>query len=300
MDAMLNTLAVENGSLWAMDAHLARGYLAAKPEEMAARRVPRAQGRIAIIPMWGVLTQKQKWYSTGTESVLRMIQAAVATPDIGAVVLDIDSPGGSVYGMQEFGSAIYAMREAKPIIALANPLAASAAYWAGTAADRFFATPSGDVGSVGVYAMHVDASKALEKMGLSVTFVHAGRYKVEGNPAEPLSEEARANIQEGVDAAYAEFTGAVAKYRGVSRSHVLSEFGEGRVVDARKAKAAGMVDGSATMDNLLQMIMRKTGGGKNASRELTQHLAAAGGIDLQAVSSVEAIRLRRERERSRR
>src|SRR6202043_3845971 len=123
------------------------------------------------------------------------IRQAAADPSIAAIVLDVDSPGGQGYGIEELGNAIYEARAAKPIAAVANSLAASAAYWAASQATEFYAAPGAEVGSIGVYTMHVDYSEALKKEGISVSYISAGRYKVEGNPYAPLDDAARAAVQ---------------------------------------------------------------------------------------------------------
>ncbi len=132
---------------------------------------------------------------TSVQGVARQFRAAMADPDIGRVILDVDSPGGQVGGVEELAREIYQARGQKPVTAIANGLAASAAYWIATAADEFVVTPSGQVGSIGVFGMHQDVSAALEKDGVKVTMVSAGKYKTEGNPFEPLTDEARAAMQ---------------------------------------------------------------------------------------------------------
>src|SRR5207302_11309430 len=117
--------------------------------------------------------------------------AAIADPNVSAVVLDTDCPGGSAAGTPELASKIRAARGKKPIIAVANALMASAAYWIASAADEIVATPSADVGSVGGYQAHLDQSQALEKEGLKVTFIQEPALKTAGNPYEPLRSAAR-------------------------------------------------------------------------------------------------------------
>jgi signal peptide peptidase SppA len=169
-------------------------------------------------------------------------------------VLDIDSPGGSIYGVPELAQEIFAAREKKKVVAVANSLAASAAYWLAAAASEVVVTPSGDVGSVGVYAMHEDISRLLDQEGVTVTFISAGKFKTEGNPYEPLSEEGRSFMQERVDEAYAMFTRDLARFRDVPVAKVKSDFGEGRVVGAKAAKAAGMVDRIASLEDTLARL----------------------------------------------
>src|SRR5690606_4285100 len=128
---------------------------------------------------------------TSTEQFGSWFDAALRDPAVSAIVIDVDSPGGTVTGVAELAEQIFEARGKKPIYAIANALAASAAYWIASAAEELWVTPSGDVGSIGVYAMHEDISEMEAEMGLKVTLISAGEYKTEGNPHEPLGDEAR-------------------------------------------------------------------------------------------------------------
>lgn len=215
----------------------------------AARRSSATATKIGLIRIYGVLAQRPSWFSyTSTMEIQAQLRAAVADPSVDSIVLDIDSPGGAVAGTEELSNAIYKARESKPIIAVANSLAASAAYWIGSAASELYAAPGSEVGSVGVYAMHIDWSALNEKVGIKPTYISSGKFKTEGNPDEPLSAEARAAIQASVDDAYRGFLRAVARNRGVQPSDVLLNYGQGRVVGTRDALAARMVDGIKTLD----------------------------------------------------
>jgi HK97 family phage prohead protease len=216
---------------------------------------PEANG-VAVIPVYGVIAQRMSMFDdisggTSCEAISKSLKVALADETVGTIVLDIDSPGGTVTGVPELAAEIYAARGKKPIIAVANGMAASAAYWIASAADRIVVTPSGEVGSIGVYTSHQDVSAMLEKEGVKITFIQAGKYKTDGNPYEPLSDEAKADIQDGVDKFYGMFTRGVAGGRGVSLETVLSDFGQGRMLLAEDAVAAGMADQIATLDQVL-------------------------------------------------
>jgi signal peptide peptidase SppA len=152
---------------------------------------------------------------------------------------------------------------------------ASAAYWLASQADEIVSIPSGNVGSIGVFSAHQDLSAALEKEGIKVTLIKAGKFKVEGNPFEPLSDEARAQIQTRVDDAYSQFTKDVARGRGVKPSDVRGGYGEGRALPAKEAKAVGLIDRIATMDEVLgKLTGRSVGGGMRAEDEEAALVAA--------------------------
>jgi capsid assembly protease len=216
---------------------------------------PSANG-VAVIPVYGVIAQRASMFDdisggTSCEAISKALNAALADESVGSIVFDVDSPGGTVTGVPELAAEIYAARGKKPIIAVANGMAASAAYWIASAADKIVVTPSGEVGSIGVYTAHHDVSAMMEKEGVKITFIQAGKHKTEGNPYEPLSDEAKADIQDGVDKFYGMFTRGVAGGRGVSPEKVLSDFGQGRMLLAEDAVAAGMADEVATLDQVL-------------------------------------------------
>ncbi|MCA9053982.1 MAG: S49 family peptidase [Planctomycetaceae bacterium] len=298
------------GDLWAMDVSRLSSYIPMeakcdatireafdeREKAWAAARLPRANGTVAVIPVYGVLTKRGDWYTSSTDALGRVIDAAAVSANISGIVLDVDSPGGSVAGLPEFADKVYSARDAKPIVAVANPLAASAALWVGTAATSFVATPSADVGSHGVYSMHIDHSKMLEEWGLSVTLIHAGKYKVEGNPFQPLDDEGRAEFQRGVDEAYADFTSALSRNRGATRQYVRDNYGQGRVLSAQKALEVGMIDRIATLEETLAKMGAKSTETREAKRETESLQAAYYGKPVAAKSGVaKVLRARRER-----
>lgn len=215
---------------------------------------------VAVIPIVGTLIPRGNLLmeASGAVSVQRLtasFRAALNDPDVGSILLDIDSPGGQVGGIEELANEIYQARGQKPVTAIANGLAASAAYWIASAADELVVTPSGEVGSIGVFAMHEDVSAAMETLGVKISLISAGKYKTEGNPFEPLGEEARAAVQGRVDDYYEMFTKAVARGRGVSQADVTGGFGEGRLVGAKQAVKLGMADKVATIDQVISKMM---------------------------------------------
>ncbi len=246
-------------ALRAAGEHLTSEDIQARIGAAPARPTPKRSGSIAVIPILGIIHQRMNMMSnmsggTSTEQLTAQIREAVNNPDVGTVVLDIDSPGGSVNGVQELGAEMLAMREQKPIIAVANSLAASGAYWIAATTSEVVVSPSSLVGSIGVFHAHQDISQALENEGVKTTLISAGKFKVEGNPFEPLSDEARSALQGLVDESFTAFVSDVAKGRGVSVRDVRTGFGEGRVVGAKDARRFGMADRIATLDQTLQRL----------------------------------------------
>jgi signal peptide peptidase SppA len=190
--------------------------------------------------------------ATSVEKLQNDFRMLVDSPQATSIILNIDSPGGTSDLIMEMGDEIYNARGKKPIIAVANTTAASAAYWLATQADELYMTPSGKVGSVGAYTVHDDISGALEKEGVKKTIISAGRFKVEGNPYEPLTDEARGFAQERIDELLGQFTSAIARGRGISEEAVREGYGQGRVFTANTATALGMVDGVKTLDEVVE------------------------------------------------
>jgi signal peptide peptidase SppA len=216
-------------------------------------------GTIAVIPVTGVISQHSDWYSdTSVDELTLDFMMALNDPSVSAILLAIDSPGGSVYGVQEVAQLILSAREQKPVIALANSLAASAAYWIGCSAAEFYCTPSGEVGSIGVWQAHMDMSGLLQNVGVNVTLISAGEYKVEGNPYQPLDDDAQGFMQSRVNEYYGSFLAGVAAGRGVQPDDVQKGMGQGRVLGALAAKKANMIDGIATMPQIIQKMQSKS------------------------------------------
>ena len=233
---------------------------------------PRRQGAIAVLPIHGVIEHRPSLFGalmggTSVEAIAADLEDAMADPDISAIVLDVDSPGGGVTGITELAGAIRSARERKPIVAVATGTAASAAYWLATQASSLYATPSGSVGSVGVYAVHQDISGALESEGISTTVISAGEHKTEGNELEPLSDDARAQMQRRVDAHYASFIGDVAKGRRTTKATVRDDYGQGRTFLAAEALEAGMVDHVGTLSDAIRQTARDMRSGARAEQE---------------------------------
>lgn len=287
--------------LEALEAHAnADGFTA---EEMQARvgaakerTGMKAHGAIAVLPLHGVISQRMNMMSEmsgGTSSELfgKDFDAAVNDPDIGAIVLDIDSPGGAVAGTPELAAKVFAARGKKPIIAVANGLMASAAYWIGSAADTAYATPSSEgVGSIGVFTVHEDISGMAEKQGVKFTVIKAGKHKAEASPYEPLSAEAEEFIQGQVDEVDQMFNAAIAKHRGIRVADVRAGFGQGRAFSAKQALDAGMIDSIATLDDVLASLgAKQASGGRRAEQALALVAGSAEMTDVGRAALARAI-----------
>jgi signal peptide peptidase SppA len=226
-------------------------------------RFSNISGQVHVLPLQGVITPRASIFSmlfggTPLDYFSEAFDSAVSNEKVGAIVIDVDSPGGSVYGVREVAEKIYNARGTKPIIASINGMGASAAYWLASAADEIVVTPSGEAGSIGVIAVHTDISGFEAKEGIKHTFITAGKYKAEGNEHEPLTDEATKAMQGRVNEYYTMMVSDIARNRGVDASNVISGFGEGRVYGANQARKAGMVDKVASLDKVMRSLHPNT------------------------------------------
>jgi len=241
-------------------------------EQMAAENRGRGKAvvsrSVAVLPLLGTITQRSDMLTefsggTSTDRWGREFDQLVADPEVGSIVLDVDSPGGTVYGVPELAAKVHAARGTKPIIAVANSMAASAAYYIASAADEVVVTPSGDVGSIGVIAVHANRAGEYEQAGVEYDIVTYGKHKAEHADTGPLADETRAEIQRRVDEDGKAFDAAVAKHRGVTPETVRKTFGQGRMFGAKEAVQRGMADRVATLD---ETVARMAKGGRAKKR----------------------------------
>lgn len=280
-------------SRWSTGTPAADEALTAVHADQAARETKRAAaaqmsgGGIAVLPMYGIVTQRGNMVdeisgggSMSTERFGAAMQQLLADNSVGGIVIDIDSPGGSVYGVAELAQTIYDARKVKPIYSIADSLAASAAYWLGSQAEQMFVTPGGEVGSIGVWQAHDDVSKAFDAAGVKRTYISAGKFKVEGNPMGPLDDQALQFMQSRVDDYYSMFTKAVARGRGVPLAQTRDGMGQGRVIGAQQALAEGMVDGAATLPEVIKTMQRAMRESRAANAAAPRLAAARRALEL--------------------
>lgn len=221
----------------------------------------RTGGAIARIPIYGTIQPKADIWTlffggAAIDMLTAEFRAALADPDVKGILLDIDSPGGTIYGVPELAREIRAARGQKPILAVASPEAASAAYYLGAQADEFSITPSGQVGSLGVVYLHTDLTGMAEQQGIQFTIFRSSDRKADINPYESLSDEAAADIQAKVNAYNTMFERDVARGRGVSVEKVRKDYGQGAMFLAADALKAGVVDRIETVDEGADRLAR--------------------------------------------
>mgnify|MGYP003533051593 FL=1 len=218
------------------------------------QRVATTNKGVAVIPIVGSMSHR----STGIEAMSGMtsyttlqkqFEAAFNDPKVGSILMDIDSPGGSVAGAFDFRDYLMSKKGTKPVYALARDAMCSAAYLIGSTADKVYATQTARVGSIGVVAMHTDASGKMEKEGLKPTFISAGKFKTAGNPYEKLEGEKLKYLQDSVDESYDMFINAVADARGIDKKAIRDT--EARVYGGKKAVEIGLADGIRTYESVI-------------------------------------------------
>lgn len=237
--------------------------------------------KIRVIPIHGVIAKRMNLFSkisggTSTELLKTEIETAIADDSVKSILLDIESPGGSVDGPFELSDFIYASRGQKPIYAFANGLMASAAYLIGSAADNIIGTQTAQIGSIGVITKHMDYSRRDEQNGVITTIITSGKYKAIGAENKPLSKEDKQYIQSRLDYFYTMFVNSIARNRNVSTEKVLSDMADGRIFIGRQAQDAGLIDSIGTLELGLAQCS------SNQGIEMFEH----GVYDLKQIASV--------------
>lgn len=213
-------------------------------------------GGVAVLTLAGVMAPKANLFmrvsgGISTQMAAKQVASMHADPRVRAVVLAIDSPGGSAFGVPALAEAVRALAADKPTVAVSEGLMASGAYWVGSAANAVYVEGTSDmVGSIGVVMTHDYEPRA----GRVSTDITAGRYKRIATPDKPLSEEGRAYLQQQVDHLYSVFVDAVAAHRGSSPADVLEHMADGRIFIGQQAVDHGLVDGIATVDAMVDRL----------------------------------------------
>lgn len=281
---------------WAMDrqamaayaAILARAYAVregiAEPPAVeataATQRPSPRQGAIAVIGVYGTIVQRAAHLGpceggTSTQQIRARLREAEADETVAQVLLDFDTPGGSVFDVDTLGADIREMRVKKPIVGIANSQCGSAGFWLLSQCSEAYCAPGGQVGSKGVWMAHENIAKFLENEGVDVTLISSGKYKVEGNPFGPLDEEAKAFFQASTDDYLAMFDRAVAKGRGLPIEAVRGKMGDGRMLSAEAALAEKMIDGIASFDEVVSVMQKRMKPKRSALADARNRIAMA-------------------------
>jgi signal peptide peptidase SppA len=237
---------------------------------------------IAVIPILGTLVKRSLGMEaasglTSYSEIAAMLDATVADPMVNGILLDIDSPGGEASGSFELARRVREAAAIKPIWAVANDAAYSAAYAIAASAQRLFVTETGGVGSIGVIALHVDQSIKDANDGYRYTAITAGAHKNDYSPHEPLSDAAKSELQSEVDRLYAIFTEHVAAMRGLDLDAVRAT--EAGLFFGANALVQGLADGIQTLDATLTEFQLFLNAPQNAPQNaLTQSPSQVRGV----------------------
>lgn len=218
---------------------------------------------VLVIPVRGVLYSDFGYFFEGWAVGYTYIQEALkrgaADPDVTAIVLDVNSPGGDVNGCEKTGRAILSARKIKPVLTAVNEMACSAAMWLASQTGKIVCEDSGVTGSVGVITRHRDVSGMMSNAGIKITPIFAGSHKDEGSPYKPLDEKAKANIQRHINTLYGKFCATVATGRGISVDAVKAT--EAAIFMGEEGRAVGFVDEIGTLEDTIAMAVTAANSG---------------------------------------
>jgi len=236
-------------------------------------RVPQLRGQrlagtavidgIAVVPLVGPILHRADMFdafgAVSANSVRATIGAAIEDPGVEGVLLVVDSPGGQVAGIADVADALYGARGRKPMLAVADEGIFSGAYWLASAIGPIALPRTGSVGSIGALIVHQDVSDMLNQLGVKITVIKSGDRKAMFSPFQPLSEDARAELQTEVNRIADLFMNAVAEYRGLS-TDLLASY-QGGTFEGPGAVAAGLADDVNTVEGTflaLKMSLQST------------------------------------------
>jgi len=244
------------------------------------------EGGVGILPIQGTLIYRSTGIDafsglTSYTTIKSNFQSMLNNSKVSAILLDVDSPGGEVSALFDLVDLIYNARGKKPIIAVANVNALSAAYAIASASDEIYLSRTSLIGSIGVIALHVDRSQKNEKEGVKYTAIYAGSKKNDLTPNEPLSNSARATAQERVGKVYNLFLTTVARNTGLSITNLKSQ--EAAIYMGEEAIGKGLANGVRTFDEVFQIA--KTKGEEKVTNEELQTKSDAQQIEIQELKA---------------
>jgi protease-4 len=220
---------------------------------------------VAVIRISGVIVAGESGFSilggeaTGSDDIVDEIDRAIEDGSAKAILLRINSPGGSAAGSQEIYNAIVRAKEAKKIVvASMADVAASGGYYVACPADVIFADPATVTGSIGVISTHQNIGGLLKKIGVETEIIKSGKLKDMGQPTGPLSDEARQVITALIHQVYGQFVQAVASGRKMKKEAVLA-LADGRIYTGEQAKQNGLIDELGGMSEALAEAGKRAG-----------------------------------------
>lgn len=214
---------------------------------------------VAVISIKGPLNNEAGFWNelfgmTGYPEIRDALISAAQDASVEHILLDVDSGGGAVSGVEDTAKLIRTVNGIKPVTAYCDGTMCSAAYWLASAAGSIYSGKTAVVGSIGILSTHMERSEQLKMNGIGATIVRAGKYKALANSVEKLTADGKQQIQQVVDAAYSVFLESVASMRGKSVAYVDENMAQGREFVGQGAVDVGLTDGITSFDNLLSSI----------------------------------------------
>jgi protease-4 len=235
---------------------------------------PVPTGNIAVIDIHGmILADDFSYGDTSSERVARLISDADENDQIKAILLDINSGGGSAVGSDEISQAV--RKAEKPVVAVIREVGASGAYWVASASDKIYANRMSITGSIGVIAAYLEFARLLEDYNITYRQLTAGKYKGMGSPFTEMTEEEEQKFQDMVDKIYSYFIDAVAENRNMSREKV-EEIATGEIIIGADALRMGLVDKLGTREDAIEYLE----GELNITADLAEYKQKPGLYDL--------------------
>lgn len=245
--------------LASVDHRLVAAQFEAENEDIEPRLSQHAPANIAVVNVYDTIMQRASLMTrfsggTSTERIRSELVAALNNPDVDGIILNVNSPGGTVHGVGDLSDFIFEAKKKKRIGCYCDGLMCSAAYWIGSACDFIVATSTSQIGSIGVVATHYDTSKKDESEGVKRSYVCAGKYKRITADNAPLTQDGKNYLQESVDQYMTLFVDAVARNRGVTEEEALAMSGDARVYIAGHANGRGLIDRVGNFETALELL----------------------------------------------
>jgi len=252
------------------------------------------QNGVGIIQIKGVLTNVDSWYNEyvgliSYNAIQEALYLAVADPAVKEILVDMGSPGGSVYGVTEALAAMDSAASVKPLTLFSDTVMASAAIWLGVPAWKTYVGVLASIGSIGVIAKHVEFSKMRAEAGITETIIRAGEFKQLANSSEPLTEKARGVIKESTDYAYGVFVQSMADYLGKSYQEVDTKMAQGREFTGQQAVDIGLVDAVSTFDEVFATMQTRIHNNESNGGDMKKKTLMSKAVTMAAAASGVAV-----------
>jgi protease-4 len=209
----------------------------------------------------GIITEEESWNSTfNYNALLSQLNQAKDDPNIKAIVVRINSPGGAVVPTDELHRKLKQIKKetGKPIVISMGSYAASGGYYIATAGDIIYANPSTLTGSLGVIASYINYSELAQKYGVKENVIKSGKFKDIGNPMRDMTQDERALLQTMINESYEQFVSVIAEGREMSKEKVR-QLADGRVYSGKQAKANGLIDKFGTLEDATEAAKKLAG-----------------------------------------